>query len=257
MSRQGGPEGGPIPFASITRDQYLVIPRPRVEVIPDKASTVYEGGDRFTRIPSGVEEVVLIVEPGTTPSFSRREVQRLQADTDRVATYRSYEAVFQRAKGRLQSVAERTGFRGISSERGQYDATIYPQTERTYEPDGLKRDTGEFHKSLVREEGRVEVVLPIGTDENSIERTEALARTIALALIAEGNPADQVLAMVSPRVIQRLDEQRLNQLLAEGKIHLSPGTLRQRIKQWNTPVRQKIKRFTPKRQRKNIKTDIV
>jgi hypothetical protein len=254
----GSVEGRPsIPFAERTRNQYLVIPRPKVEVIPDKASPATESGDRFKRIPSGVEGVELIVEPGANPVFTKKQVLGFHADADRIATYRGYETIFQRAKGRLQRVAERTGFRGISSVRGGYDAQIYPQTERTYDPDGLRQDTGEFHKELIREEGRVEVVLPIGTDEDSIKRTEALARTIALALIAEGNPADEVLAMVSPRVVQRLDEQRLNQLVASGKINLSPTTLRSRIKQWNTPVRQRIKRFTPNRQRKSLRSDGV
>lgn len=248
-----GREGQPIPFASVTQEQLLVIPRPSVVVIPDKARTNPEGGDRFSRIPSGVEGVDLIVEPGTSPEFPPGTVRRLQADTDRIATFRGYQTVFDGAKARLQRVAERTGFRGVSSVRGNYDATIYPSQDRSYDPQLLKESTGEFHKELVREEARVEVIMPIGTEEDSIQKTEALARTIAFALMAEGRPADQVLSMVTPTVVQRLDEQRLNQLVAQEKIKLKLGTLRKVVSQWNTPVRQKVQRLTPRRQRRKLK----
>ena len=246
----------PLPASATGANQIevpdFIIPRPTVEVIPENRRTIGEGGERFDRRLSGVGGVDLIVEPGTRPQFSPYQVKRMQADTDRIATYRGYEAVFLKAKDRLQRVALRTGFRGISSTRGNYDATIYPQRERTYDPDLLRRSTGDFYQELVREEGRVEVVLPIGTDEDSIQRTEALTKTIASALIAEGRPADQVLGMVTARVVQRLDEQKMHQFIGEGRFKLLRGAVREKIKQWNTPVRQRVSRFTPKRQRKNI-----
>lgn len=224
------------------------IPEPTVEVIAERRKSKRK--ERFDRIPSGVEGVELIVEPGTEPHFTKRQVRKHQADSDRIARYRKTEKIFKGAKERLVEAAEKQdGFRGIVSHRGNYEAPLVPSdTKIVYDADLLEKSTGDHQATLVREEGRLEISLPIGSNENAREALSDFTQAVARVMIGMGRDPDAVGALIKPTIIQRLDEERLNKLIADGKIELLPGTRTSEIS-WSTPINPIDKSTKPNRQR--------
>jgi hypothetical protein len=225
-------------------------PKVHVEPIAEKRIRPPKGKKRFERIESGVEGIEIITEHGADPHFSKAKVRRLQADTDRIARFRTrQEMVLIGAKSRLiKATGEQDGFRGIVSSRGNYEAPLVPSETVVYDPELLRESTGEFHQTLIREEGRLTINLPFGTGEYAKEELLKFTASVARLMIEMGRDPEVVGAMITPSIVQRLDEERLNQLIAEGKIRLLPSTKRSTIN-WATPINPIDKMTTPRRQR--------
>jgi len=223
------------------------IPDPKVEVIAEKRKTRRKA--RFDRFPSSVEGIGIIAEPGTRPIPNKRRLRRLQADSDRVARLKRYEVQAGQAKSRLvQAATVFDGFRGIYSERGGYDAPIVPSDKVIYDSNKLRESTGEYHRELIREEGGLDLRIPFESSEDGRAKLATLAQSIALLMIESGFDPDALGALITPSIVQRLDEERLMQLEAEGKVVLQAGT-RVVDRTWSVSVNPSVKNVTPNRQK--------
>lgn len=225
------------------------IPDPTVEVIAERRKN--KRPKRFDHIPSSIEGVELIAEPGTKPEFTKHQTRKLQADSDRIVRKRKYDSEEKAARSRLIYAANDVpGFRGISSERGNYELPIVPSEHYIYDPDLLRSSTGEYHRTLVREKGELGVNLEFGSDEDSKDKLLKFARAVERIMVEEmGMDAEEVGDLISLAIVQRLDEERLNELIKEGKIKLKSKT-RRKTTTWSTRHKPIEKKTKPKRQRK-------
>ena len=225
----------------------IAIPEPKVEVIAETRKNTRR--ERFIPVESSIEGVLYIAEPGSRPTFNKRKTRRLQADSDRIARWRKYERLAQPARQRLiGATKEQEGFRGIASSRGNYEAPLVPTTKVIYDPDLLAESTGPYHTVLVRESGRLTIDLPFGSGENARERLAELAHAIAQLMVDEGRDPQEVGSMITPTIIQRLDEEELNRKISDGSIELLPGTKTEEIS-WATPINPIDKKTSPRRQK--------
>jgi len=101
---------------------------------------------------------------------------------------------------------------------------------------------------LVREEGRLTINLPFGTDEDSKKRLSDFAQSVARLMVEQGRDIDEVGALITPSIVQRLDEERLNQLILDGKVDLISGT-RTMEASYAVSINPLVKVVTPNRQR--------
>lgn len=228
------------------------IPEPtvKVETIAEKRKRPQKGQKRFERIDSGVEGVEIIVEPGEEVDFTNGEVRRLQADTDRIARFRTrHQKIFDAAKSRLVVAANtQKGFRGVVSARGNYEAPLVPTERVVYDSKLLEESTGEFHKTLIREEGRLVIDLPFGSHEDGRALLSDFTQSVARLMIEAGRDPNEVGALITPVIVQRLDEERLNQLIVNEQVMLLPDTKKSTF-DWGTPINPIDKMTSPRRQR--------
>ncbi len=229
----------------------IEIPKPRVEVIAETRIKRVEG-ERFERIESDVSGIKLVVEHGTRPRLGKRRTRRLKAHADRVARWRKYERLAKLPNGprdQLIEVARESGFRGIISEKGNHETKVFP-TERNvrWNADLLEDSTGSLHEEFVRDSARVVIDLPIAAGEDAGERALDFSMKVARLLVDEGNNPEEVGTLITPVIVRRLDEEYLNQRIAEGSIQLLPGTRTSEVI-WETPSRPLSKNINPQRQR--------
>lgn len=232
---------------------HIEIPQPKVQVITDS-----KGGKprpRFGEQDSLIDGVRFIVESGGHVVFNRRQTRRIQADADRIARSKRYVTTATEAKKRLVALKKgQADFAGVISQRGNYRSPLYPKETRVeYNPTLLEESLGEFYPALVRVEGQLVLTLPSTDNSDASERLSDLAQQIAGIMIEQGRDPQEVGTLITPTIIQRLDEEKLRQLQKEGKVNLKPGT-RKSTRTWeiatdplNPDIKPKAQRLTPKK----------
>jgi hypothetical protein len=231
------------------QDIQIEIPAPKVEVIAETRRN--KRRPRFERHPSEVPGIGVISEPETNPTFTKGELVRLQADSDRLARWRKYEKLAKPAKKRLVGTTKKKrGFRGIVSERGNYESPLIPKEQQVvWDPDLLKQSTGAFYVTLVREGGRLIIEFPSVEGQNAREELNDFAHIVAEVMIQRGRDPKEVGSLITPIIVQRLDEEELNRHIAEGDISpLLPGTRKSTVV-WEAPTNVLDPKIAPKRQR--------
>lgn len=225
----------------------FTIPEPEVQVIAERRKN--KRRQRYDTVPSGIDGIDLLVEPGTTEIFGPRQVLHSRANMDRIERGKMANAQAEIAKGEERGLARTSNYRGLESPDRNIRGTVTPSETNIYDPDKLKQSTGEYHKSLVREEGVLEITLPFGSDEDARKELESIAEEFGRILIESGRDPEEVSKYVQIFINQRLDEERLDELIKEGKIKLKPRTKRV-LTNWSvktSPIEGDTK---PKRQRK-------
>lgn len=227
----------------------VVIKDPKVEVIAETRKRK-KRKPTFQRTPSPVEGIEYVIEPGTDPQFGRGRTRRLKADADRIARWRKYETQAVKPRERLiQAAEEQPGFRGIVSARGNLETQVFPSSRKViYDPSLLEKSTGPYHETLVRESGQLTIDLPFGSGEDGRQVLANFTQAVVRLMIESGRDPDEISALITPVIVQRLDEEELNRLIADGNVELLPGTRSETIT-WSTPVNPLDKRTTPQRQR--------
>lgn len=217
------------------KDLGVEIPEPKVEVIAETRKR--KSRPRFDEQPSPVEGVTFYVERGGHVDFNRRQTRQIQADSDRIARAKKYDVVGKAARKRqLERKEAQPDFAGNNSERGNYKSSFYPKETRVrYSPALLRSSTGEFYPEIVREEGQLVLTFPARPGVDVREELSRFAELVAAQMIEEGREPAEVGTLITPTVVQRLDEERLNGLIADGKVRLRPGT-RTATEVWEFPT---------------------
>jgi hypothetical protein len=230
----------------------IKMPAPTVEVIAETRKSTSR--PRFGEQASPLEGVRFLVEPGGMVDFNRRQTRQIQADGDRIARSKRYKKTADAAKGRwVKLKADQSAFAGVVSERGNYRSPLYDKEQKVvYDAALLEASTGEFHLQLVREEGRLTIALPAREGVNAREELAEFAQAVARLMVESGRDPDEVGKLVTPTIVQRLDEQKLFALMAEDKVQLEPGTRKVTIA-WEVPtdplkpdIKPKPQRLVPK-----------
>lgn len=232
---------------------HIPMPEPEIKVIAERRKKP-RSEQRIISVDSELEGVKLLVEKGKErPRLSKSKVVRIQADFDRVARYRGMKPDYEEARQRLIDEAEdQDGFVGIISDRGGYRGPLVSNDHFSYEPELLERSTGENHKNLTRDEGVVVFEIPFGSEQDISEELDDITEALINVFVQKGYKSEDIKRMVSVVINRRLDEEKLEQFISEGKIDLLPGT-RKNKPTWATPIRTIDKKTKPNRQRRLAK----
>lgn len=236
------------PIEARVENPQIEIPQPTVQVIAETRKK--KARPRFEEQDSPIEGVRYLVERGGQVVFNRRDTRRNQADTDRIARQKRYKETADAAKERLvERKKAQPDFAGVISTRGNYRSPLYSKEQRvTYDPTLLEDSVGAYHTQLVREEGQLVLTFPAREDVDAREELSDFAQSVARIMIEQGREPQEVKALITPTIIQRLDEERLLGLMAQGKVDLIAGTRKSTIV-WEVatdPLNPEIK---PKKQK--------
>lgn len=226
----------------------IEIPQPTVQVIAETRKR--KARPRFEEQDSPIEGVRYLVERGGQVVFNRRDTRKNQADTDRIARSKRHKETADAAKKRLvERKIEQPDFAGVISERGNYRSPLYSKEQKvTYDPTLLEDSVGPYHTELVREEGQLVLTFPAREGVDARAELSDFAQAVARVMIEKGRDPKEVEALITPTIIQRLDEERLLGLIAEHKVDLAPGTRKSTVV-WEVPTDPLNPEIKPRKQK--------
>jgi len=209
-----------------------------------------EDGTEETKEKSGIFEleqteipgVSLRVEPGVKLSLLKKSVRRLLKLARQYAKRDSQIKALQKKQKEpskeIKEIAKtNTGLRGVESEQDNLILTVTPRRSVKYEYKALRETLGAvtaptiIHDSLV-----ISIEIPPGFQTAEGQLTgELLKTTLMESLKSLGLKEEDLRKLTEWKDAHRVDEEALEEMEADGKVELSPGT-RKIITTWAIDV---------------------
>jgi hypothetical protein len=183
----------------------------------------------FDVIPTALDGVSLRAEAGKNPQFVRRALGRFAllgaefAERKNKITRLSLQQ--EQPDREIKQLAQtHDGLRGIQSEIDGYSLNVIPRDTITWNPEVLKESLGLAYTSLVHEDLSVTISIAHGyaTKEGPLT-SDLLQAALITGLVSLGLPAEQLSMIVDPQVVATVNETKLADMLAAGKVTLLEG----------------------------------
>lgn len=113
------------------------------------------------------------------------------------------------------------GFRGLVSEKDNFDLTVFPREIIEWEREKLKRALGILYPNLVSETLSIKITLPIGIQRKGTTISEGLITEKILAtLVKMGFSQDEIKKIFSKEIELAVNENKLKELILKGQIEI-------------------------------------
>lgn len=191
--------------------------------------------ERFELLPTFIPEVKLKSEPETKLTFPPSVFELLyNLSQDYVKRHRKINALSKEQnekKKEIIKMAQRNkGFRGIISEKENFNLTVSPSEKISWDRDKLKESLKNFYPLAVRESMIINILIP--TPEN---KEELIENAVKKALIRIGFDKKYLDELIQKEFRLTVDEEKINQLVESSKINLLPETKKTEIS-WKVRV---------------------
>lgn len=180
-------------------------------------------------MPTDIEGVALSVEKEKKLDILQKTIGRLAivgADfAARKAQLKELAKLQEEPEQEIKSIAQtHEGLRGIQSEPDNFKLNVFPKHSITWNTELLKESLGLAYSSVVSEDLAVGISIPLGykTKKGPLS-SELLQTALIKGLVGLGLPEAELSMIVDPQVVPRVDEAKLADLLADGRISLLEG----------------------------------
>ena len=181
-------------------------------------------------LPTKLEGISLRVEAGEKPQVLKRALGKLAiAATEYAERKAELSALADQQKQPEKEIKDlaqaHEGLRGIQSDRDNFKLNVFPKHTISWNAALLKESLGLAYDSVVREELDVSIAIPYGFPTKKGPLTsELLQEALIKGLVGLGLPKQQLAMIVDPQVVAGIDEAKLAELVADGRISLLEGT---------------------------------
>lgn len=181
-------------------------------------------------LPTKLEGISLRVEAGEKPRVLKRALGKLAIAASEYAERKTELSVLadqqKQPEKEIKDLARvHEGLRGIQSDRDNFKLNVFPKQSITWNVDKLKESLGLAYDSVVSEELDVSIAIPNGFPTKQGPLTsELLQAALIKSLVGLGLPKDQLGMIVDPHVVASIDEAKLAELVADGRVKLLEGT---------------------------------
>jgi len=187
----------------------------------------------FELIPTDIPGYFLQVEPGVTPSLTRRDLKRL------ISLARQFvrlDLQIDTLKGKQEGpdkdiklmAGNNPGLRGVVSKEENFVVTVSTRRTKKYNSDLLRQSLGEVPAStIVHDYLEATISIPPGfqTAEGSPLTQESLKTALTNALIGLSLKKEDVEKLITYETEPRVDGEALEKMVEEGKLTLVPGAV--------------------------------
>lgn len=184
---------------------------------------------KYDVMPTDIKGIALNVEAGKKLDILRKTIGELAI----------VGAEFAARKAQITELAEQQkepeqeiknlaqtheGLRGVQSEPDNFKLNVFPKHSIAWNTELLRESLGIAYESVVREDLSVSISIPHGykTKKGPLS-SELLQAALIKGLVGLGLPEAELSVIVDPQVVPRVDETKLADLLAEGRVSLLEG----------------------------------
>lgn len=173
--------------------------------------------------------VSLRAEAGTDLDILRKTIGQLAVASaeyaERKALLGKLSEQQQVPENEIKGIAKVTeGLRGIQSEPGNYILDVFPKDTVTWNRAVLKESLGMAYASVVSEDLSASVSIPSGYETNQGPLTPELMRAAILRGLGDlGLPAPELSMIIDLQVVMTVNEAKLADMIAGGRVHLLEG----------------------------------
>lgn len=187
--------------------------------------------ETYDVVPTYIEGVALRVEAGVGEKLDilKKTIGRLAivgADfAARKARLKELTKQQEEPEEEIKGIAQtHEGLRGVQSELDNFKLNVFPRPSITWNVELLKESLGIVYPSVVSEDLAVSISIPLGykTKKGPLD-SELLQEALIKGLVGLGLPKAELGLIVDPQVVPRVDEAKLADLLAAGRVSLLEG----------------------------------
>lgn len=180
-------------------------------------------------VPTRIDGVSLRAEAGTDLDILRKTIGHLAVASAEYAVRKSQIgelAEQQKApENKIKGIAMDTdGLRGIQSEPGNFILDVFPRDTVIWNREVLKESLGMAYSSVVSEDLLAAVHIPSGIETNQGPlTTELMQAALIKGLVDLGLPEAQLSMIIDPQVVLTVNEAKLADMIAGGRVQLLEG----------------------------------
>ena len=197
----------------------------------DKVNKVVEKKrkERFKILPTLIPEVKLKAEPGTDLTLPSSVFELFyNLSQDYVRRYRKISNLNKEQKKKKQEIVKMAkvnkGFRGIMSEKDNFNLTVSPSEKTSWDRDKLKEALKKIYPIAVRESMTINILIPSPEDKE-----ELVENAVKKALIKVGFDKKHIDEFVQKGFDLTVDEDKISKLAESSQINLLPETKKTEI----------------------------
>lgn len=180
-------------------------------------------------MPTDVEGIVLSVEAGKRLDILKKTIARLAiVGTEFAARKAEIKELAEQQKEperEIKTIAQtHEGLRGVQSEPDNFKLNVFPKHSIAWNTELLKESLGMAYEAVVHEDLSVSMSIPLGykTKKGPLS-SELLQAALARGLVGLGLPEAELSTIIDLQVVPRVDEAKLADLLADGRVSLLEG----------------------------------
>src|SRR3989344_64286 len=186
--------------------------------------------ERFALFGTHLPGISLRVAPGIDLDILRKTTEKLASlareYAGRYFRIKELDSEQQTVSGEIKALAQaHEGLRGIQSEEDNFVLNVFPRESVAFDPELLRESLGVAYSSLVHEDYVVSISVPSGlpTETGPVD-SQLLNQVLTQALIDLGLKREDLGKIMEKKVIQRVDEKTLEEMIKNGKVSLLEGT---------------------------------
>lgn len=207
---------------------YPVEYRPELPPIAGGAQERRKRGDSELQ-PTHLPGVFLKVTPGTEVNLSRSTIDVLHRAAGQYAPADFRQKDLEGTKGETRldifPIAQANqNLRGILDEEDGWEITIIPEVRKKWNQPILEQSLGILYSTHVFED----LVLTINIAHGTIDKAK-VKTAVREALRGLGIDDNGISQIMKEEISLRLDEDGINQLVAEGRVTLAPGAKEEKV----------------------------
>lgn len=178
----------------------------------------------YELMPSGIDEVELRIVKGTTPSLPPAVVKIVYQLASQYARVKKIADDGAKAQKKTKEefipyLDSFPGFRGVRSTPENFNLLAVEKEKVTWNRALLKESLGTVYSALVSEELKASITIPPGAISE-----EELRQGLVNLLRSLKVPAEDVTKILETEVQLSIDLEKLEELVASGRVSLLPGT---------------------------------
>lgn len=182
-------------------------------------------------VPTGIDGFSLQIESGKNPRILRKNIGRLASKGRTFASRKTriskLEQLQEKSGTWIKDLAQdHDGLRGFLSQKSNLQLSVFPRHTITWDRAGLRTSLGDTaHAAVVSgEDLHVSMAVPLGYETSQGPLTSEMAHSaIYLGLIALGFAQEELPSIVRSKIIPRVDEERLAEMIKSGQVRSLEG----------------------------------
>jgi hypothetical protein len=198
-------------------------------------------GKEFETIHSEISGVSLRAEAGVKPRMVRRTIEKLvllaRRHAERKFQIDNLTSQQEKSGEKIKHIARtHKGLRGVESKIGNFILNVFPRESIVWNIPRLKKSLGSAFSLVVSKDFVATISVPAGFQTNKGPAdTELFQQVITQSMLDLGFSEEDLPKMMRTETIHRVDEGKLEELIASGQVRLLKGT-RQAKENWAITV---------------------